>query len=390
MSILNGLSSSIKSALETVHTLFFKKFLLKTWIILAFVALICGANWGLLSPPIPDPSLFVGIPPAEDHSGCAESDTCLVTGEPKVPQSNQGGTESNTENNTETNTNHIITITAITTLLGLLILFWAWVASRLNFVFLASVGNKKIEIAKYWKEYKKQGNSSFLWSFPALGLIAVTLTLIGYGILLVEPNLRIELGILAPQDGSTPAPNMGEGIAFIGAGTVLLFGLVALLNILSDLAIPIMAIDKVGFGVATWRLLKICIKAPLRFLVYLPLGILTSLGISITFWMLSLIPIILAIIALIVILVPINILVTNQVTLGAFTALSLLIIGLPTFLCIVILSGPFVVFYRALMLHYLPVINNKYQWVGNDDPTPPPIPKELLTPIKTEKEDPQT
>ncbi len=145
-----------------------------------------------------------------------------------------------------------------------------WLSSRGKFVFLHDVVHDRAEIAVPWREYRREGDSLFLFR---LALVA--------GLLLVAGGI---LGIALVTEGlgrtGTALPPVLLASAVLVAGIVVVFALVALLT--ENFAVPIMYRFRIG-ALDAWRVLLRWIWAyPWAFVAYVLFVIGLTLAVMIT------------------------------------------------------------------------------------------------------------
>ncbi len=127
--------------------------------------------------------------------------------------------------------------------IGLCLLFvigliFAWLSSRGKFMFLDNVVRSQAKVSESWREYKREGNSFFLWSF-ALGLIVLA-TIIAY-----VTYCFMSFQALYEKTGSSQAllfPAILAGAGFIAIAILGNFFSV----LLRDFIVPIMYRDRIS------------------------------------------------------------------------------------------------------------------------------------------------
>jgi len=357
------LEGALKEAYDCTHRLLFSRFCPKVWVIISLLGLITGASWTLLSSPFPSPGFLALEPsaPTEDHSQCAWSDHCLVTGEPKQTTEPQ---------------NEITLQTLITAnLIGAILvgsIFMAYIASRLTFVFLEIVASaqQSLQIKKPWKRYKTQGNSLFLWSFVFLLALVPVFACLFYGIYLTGAEQEL------------------LGVGLILGTSLMLAGVITCYLLIVDFCFPIMAIDDVGLPRSVLTLVKIIAKAPLKFLMYLPLAIIVGIFISVAYYIACLIPIAATILVGYATLIPLEVILgISSANLDFLYSIVVFVVVAPTVLAIITLTVPGIVYYRAFSLKYLGYMDQNYIWESYQEETPtqkeslpPALPNETLPP----------
>lgn len=351
---IRGLEQCLKKGHDTTYEILFKHFSLKLWLKIALLGLICGASWSVLLSPLPTPwgweENFYSFGNTEyqesqkvqeDHSACIGSEYCVVTGEKK----SETGENENEFPKLEDSTRTILGI-LILSIVGLFLtvpgLIFLWVSSQSSFVFLSLVGNKKLEVIKSFKEFKTQGNSLFLWGLLFLFLYSVPIATLAWGFCIAQGE--------------------GYGIVAIIFGLLSILVLTILMLLLSDLCLPIMAIRKLGLGKAITTAIKSVINAPLKFLLYLPIAIVIGLFISTAFYIACIPILFFAYFAGYATIMPLGLILGDGLL---YMIISLLISGAiltPTFIIILLLTVPPMIFYRAFSLHYLEYINPDLSW----------------------------
>jgi hypothetical protein len=145
----------------------------------------------------------------------------------------------------------------------------SWASSRGVFMFLDSVVGGRVEIAKPWREYRKEGNSLFIWrlflgiaSFAAFGLVGA--------------YFFVKAGAINDAGASAgwPLPVgllLGTGLVFLAL--VLVWGYIVLF--LKDFVAPLMYRDRISCGEAWTRFLHVFRKYPFHFVGY---GLIVFLG----------------------------------------------------------------------------------------------------------------
>jgi hypothetical protein len=142
----------------------------------------------------------------------------------------------------------------------IVIVVLTWVSSRGVFMFLESVVRDRVEIAKPWREYHKEGNSLFVWrlflgiaSFAAFGLII--------GFFFARGADLYANGI----DSDIPIAFF-LGVGLVTLAVVLVWGYIALF--LKDFVAPLMYKNRISCG-AAWKIfLGIFRKNPFPFIGY--------------------------------------------------------------------------------------------------------------------------
>jgi len=135
-----------------------------------------------------------------------------------------------------------------------------WVSSRGVFMFLESVVRDRVEIARPWREYRKEGDSLFVWRL-LFGLITFAV----FGVLFAAFFIQgAEIYDSGRGVGSYLPLILGLGLAALVI--VLAWGYVALF--LKDFVAALMYKHRVSCGQA-WRMfMDVFKKAPLHFIGY--------------------------------------------------------------------------------------------------------------------------
>ena len=135
-----------------------------------------------------------------------------------------------------------------------------WVSARGTFMFMDNVVRDTVEIAKPWREYRKEGNSLFAWRL-VLGIGAF----VTFGAVLAVFFAR---GVVLYEEGISPVLPVGfligMGLAMLGLGIV--WGYIHFF--LKDFVAALMYRDRISCGQA-WRIFLVVFgKAPLHFIGY--------------------------------------------------------------------------------------------------------------------------
>lgn len=137
---------------------------------------------------------------------------------------------------------------------------FTWLSSRGMFMFLDNVARDKAEIAKPWKQYKKEGNSLFLWRL-CFGLICFTLLIIFFtffftsGALIYRENYyrHIPVSFL-----------VGMGLLFFFM--IIIIGFISMF--LKSFVVPIMYKNNLKTTQAWSRFLKLFGEHPFHFIFF--------------------------------------------------------------------------------------------------------------------------
>jgi hypothetical protein len=135
-----------------------------------------------------------------------------------------------------------------------------WVSSRGVFMFLDNVARDRIEIAKPWREYQKEGNSLFVWRL-LLGIAGFAT----FGLLLAFFFAR---GAALYDTGIGPILPIGFviGLVLIALALALIWGYISLF--LKDFVAALMYKNRVTCGEAWKRFFAVFKKYPFHFVGY--------------------------------------------------------------------------------------------------------------------------
>jgi hypothetical protein len=135
-----------------------------------------------------------------------------------------------------------------------------WLSSRGKFMFLDNVVHNSAEIAKPWREYRKEGDSLFLWRL-VFGLVAVAVFIAFAVFFFVGARELYEVGW---GRGLPVLLLVGLGLTFLLL--LILIGYISLF--LNDFVVPIMAKERIP-AVAAWRrFLPLLGRHPFQFILY--------------------------------------------------------------------------------------------------------------------------
>ncbi len=135
-----------------------------------------------------------------------------------------------------------------------------WAGSRGVFMFLDNVASGRVEIARPWREYRKEGDSLFVWR-----LVFGLLTFVAFGGLATWFFVRSEALYDSGFDLSIPL-GLVVGLAFIGLAFGLVIGYVVLF--LKHFVAALMYKRRIS-AVAAWRMfLGLFRQYPFHFLGY--------------------------------------------------------------------------------------------------------------------------
>jgi len=135
-----------------------------------------------------------------------------------------------------------------------------WLSSRGKFMFLDSVVHNRAEIARPWREFRKEGDSLFLWRL-VFGIAAFVIFAAFIAFFFVGARQLYDAGF----DRSAPILFFaGMGLAFLVL--LIIIGYIALF--LNDFVVPIMAKERLS-AVAGWRrFLPLLGHHPFAFIIF--------------------------------------------------------------------------------------------------------------------------
>lgn len=135
-----------------------------------------------------------------------------------------------------------------------------WVSSRGVFMFLDNVVHDRVEVARPWREYEKEGNSLFVWRL-LFGLV----TFVVFGALFAGFFIKGAAIYDSGQEIATSLPLIA-GLGLLTLGIVLAWGYIVLF--LKDFVAALMYKHRISCGRA-WRMfLDVFKKAPMHFIGY--------------------------------------------------------------------------------------------------------------------------
>ncbi len=151
----------------------------------------------------------------------------------------------------------IIFIAAVVIVIVLLLL---WLSSRGKFMFLDNVVHNRAEIAKPWRQFRREGDSLFLWRL-----------VFSFFILAIFVGLAVFFFITASRlyaagfSHRVPVPFlMGMGLVFLLLITII--GFISLF--LNDFVVPLMYKNNITATQGWSRLLSLLGRYPLHFILY--------------------------------------------------------------------------------------------------------------------------
>jgi hypothetical protein len=153
-----------------------------------------------------------------------------------------------------------------------LIFLFIWVASRGRFIFVDCVVKNRAAIAAPWREFRREGNSYFL--FTLVLTFAVMLFVLALVLAIVVP-----LGLLAGHRHS-------NGIGAIGVFAIIFFGLLWLglavfLSVVTNFMVPVMYTRRCGAGEAFRDVSKLVLHRPGPFVLFVLFGFVLVLALLI-------------------------------------------------------------------------------------------------------------
>jgi hypothetical protein len=149
----------------------------------------------------------------------------------------------------------ILTVVVIAIAITLL-----WLSSRAKFMFLDNVVRNSAEIAKPWREFRREGDSLFLWRL-AFGFVAIVIFAAFAVFFFVGARELYEAGFRQRMPVLLLA---GLGLTFLVL--LIIIGYISLF--LNDFVVPIMAKDRLP-AVAAWRrFLPLLGHHPFHFILY--------------------------------------------------------------------------------------------------------------------------
>lgn len=151
-------------------------------------------------------------------------------------------------------------------------LVWMWVCSRGRFIFTDCVVKQRAAIAEPWREFRREGNSYFLFSLAvALGAIVVLVILV--------------LIFWVPAQVLFGERESDVGVAFFILALVVLgfvwLCLVLFFALVSTLMVPVMYRRRCSAAEAFLDVSKLVVRNPGPFLLFLLFGIALAIGVGI-------------------------------------------------------------------------------------------------------------
>ncbi len=166
----------------------------------------------------------------------------------------------------------LIALIVMGVLLAIVLLFvWMWVSARGRFIFTDCVVKNRAAISEPWREYRREGNSFFLFSLVVgfgIGFLAALLIL-----LIVVP-----LGLFSHNQDAT-----NFGLALI---PLLCFGfifviLVVLFSVISHFMVPVMYRRRCSAREAFVDVTKLILHNPGPFILFVLFGIALAIGVAV-------------------------------------------------------------------------------------------------------------
>jgi len=135
-----------------------------------------------------------------------------------------------------------------------------WLSSRAKFMFLDNVVRNGAEIAKPWREFRKEGDSLFLWRL-VFGFVAIAIFAAFAVFFFVGARELYEAGL---GQGLPVLLLVGLGLTFLLL--LIVIGYISLF--LNDFVVPIMARDRIATAAAWRRFLRLLGRHPFQFILY--------------------------------------------------------------------------------------------------------------------------
>ncbi len=135
-----------------------------------------------------------------------------------------------------------------------------WVSSRGRFMFLHNVALDKADISFPWKEYRKEGNSLFIWNFIVGWLFFAVLIL--FFIHSFKAGKELYYGDYLPIETFWTIAQL----VLIFLGIIIVFGYISLF--LKDFVVPVMYKNRIGVLAGWSKFLSLFGRYILTFIVY--------------------------------------------------------------------------------------------------------------------------
>lgn len=151
----------------------------------------------------------------------------------------------------------------------ILVFVLMWVVSRGRFIFMDCVVRNRAEIAMPWKEYRREGNSFFLFSIAVTFLAMVTMAAL---VLLIA----LPLGLFGAGKG-TAGPGVAAVFAFIFIGLVAL-AFAIFFGVVTQFMVPVMYRRRCLAREAFVDVSKLVLARPGPFILFVLFGIVLVLA----------------------------------------------------------------------------------------------------------------
>lgn len=154
-----------------------------------------------------------------------------------------------------------------------LVLLWAWVMARGRFIFTDCVVRNRAAIAEPWREYRREGNSFFLFSLVA-----------GFGMVLAMMVLVLVAWVPFWMFFGDSDERTAGGLVLIVIVVVmaLLWGLVALfLVLISNFMVPVMYRRRCSARTAFLDVTKLIFQNLAPFILFVLFGIALAIGVAV-------------------------------------------------------------------------------------------------------------
>jgi hypothetical protein len=151
----------------------------------------------------------------------------------------------------------IIIVAAVLIIIGIILL---WLSSRGKFMFLDNVVHNRAEIAKPWKQYRKEGDALFLWRL-VFSFIVVAVFVAFAVLFFMTARQFHEVGF---GHGIPVLFLVGMGLLFF-----LLFIIIGFISLfLNDFVVPVMYKNNLAATQGWRRFLSLFGRHPLHFILY--------------------------------------------------------------------------------------------------------------------------
>jgi hypothetical protein len=154
-----------------------------------------------------------------------------------------------------------------------LVLFWVWVTARGRFVFTDCVVRNRAAIAEPWREYRREGNSFFLFSL-----------VVGFGMVMAMMVLVLVGWVPFWMFYGDSDEGTAGGLVLIVLVVImaLLWALVALfLAVVTHFMIPVMYRRRCSARTAFLDVTKLIVRNPAPFALFVLFGIALAIGVAI-------------------------------------------------------------------------------------------------------------